>query len=335
MCQLSKQSNDTSAGGSEGSVQHDSAEEKTITSLFNEPHISTKPYSLTMPQASPGLPPRPEFMPFAVPFLCRLKPYDGKDFWTYPERCGWIINAKDEQCHPFCPPGHCEHGMSIEEISIEDDRVRPLMFSRSDGTEVLGSDKVSFLQAWLFFGVLKEVSSLCGLDIDIAAEFIIDEDLISTEKLNCLPGRWFEATMKINRTGDRDLVGRILTIGRHSALMLRSELIDAEQATKESYGVFEISAFSSYAYKYDYTYAECRVLHSLDLLVRTIGLHLLLHIRTSNFNATAEDFWRPGRIVKISSGLASVLKKGFTSSPILLVMTFKRGGGARVSSTSG
>jgi len=52
-------------------------------------HIPTKSFSLTMPQAFSDSPPRPEFIPFTIPYICKSAPYDGKDFWTYPERRGW------------------------------------------------------------------------------------------------------------------------------------------------------------------------------------------------------------------------------------------------------
>ncbi|KAK7447052.1 hypothetical protein VKT23_014263 [Stygiomarasmius scandens] len=175
-----------------------------------------------MPQPSPNLAPRPEFIPFSVPYLCISEPCDGKDFWTYPERCGWNINVQDQQCHVFCPPGYCKHGIGPADV------VLPSILSRSDGTPVLASDKVAFLQAWLFFGALNEVSSLCGLEIDIAAEFIVDGQSISTENLNGLPGRWFEAAIRARRAGDRDLMSRILTVARHLTLMLSSEILDRE-----------------------------------------------------------------------------------------------------------
>lgn len=249
-----------------------------------------------MPQTYPNLPPRPEFIIFSVPYLCKSNPYDGKDFWTYPGRVGWLVHVKDEQCHIFCPPGYCTHEMTYDEASEQENLVRPSKFSRSDGAPFSMTEKVTFLQAWLFFGVLKEVSSLCGLDIDIATEFIVDGDSISTEKLNGLPGRWFEAVISTNRAGDKELMGRILTIGRHSVLMLSDEIFDCELVVDESAGVFKNNVNPVYTYNYGYTRAECRVLHSLEILVRTIGLHLLLHIYTPGFTSTEDEGWGRGRV---------------------------------------
>ncbi|PBK63411.1 hypothetical protein ARMSODRAFT_542681 [Armillaria solidipes] len=247
------------------------------------PPVSTQPQPpkyefvsrLTMPQASPHVPPRPEFIPFTIPYLCMSKPYDGKDFWSYPERCGWIVHVKDTQCHVLCPPGVCLDGMGMEEV--EDD-TRPPMFSRSDGSVVVASDKAAFLQAWLFFGVLTEVSNLCGLDIDLATEFFLEDGSVSTDRLNGLPGRWFEAAATSGLAGDKVLMKLILTIARHSHLMLSEERSEAHTSM------------------FKYSYAECRVFHSLEILVRTVGLHLLLHTYMPGFTTTEEEGWGRKRI---------------------------------------
>lgn len=236
-----------------------------------------------MPQASSDTPPRPEFTPFAVPLLCVSSSYDGKDFWTYPRRCGWIVNVKDTQCHDLCPPGACYDGMEIRQIwEIQSNsRVpRPPMFARSDGQSVVASEKVAFLQSWLFFGALTEVSNLCGLEINIAAEFIADGETVSTANLNGLPGRWFEALVRTHRAGDKAVMELILNIARHSFLLLSEEL------GHDNVRVFE------------YTYCEGRALHALDILVRIIGLHLLLHIYMPGFLATEEEGWGRDRISK-------------------------------------
>ncbi|KAK0437975.1 uncharacterized protein EV420DRAFT_1224340, partial [Desarmillaria tabescens] len=229
------------------------------------------------PQASPHVPPRPEFIPFTIPYLCMSKPYDGKDFWSYPERCGWIIDAKDTQCHVLCPPGVCRDGMDTEELQ-GDTQVR--IFSRSDGSVVVASDKIAFLQAWLFFGVLTEVSDLCGLDIDLATEFFLEDGSVSTARLNGLPGRWFKVAVISGRAGDKVLMERILTIARHSHLMLTEER-SSDEYTKLTF---------------DYSYAECRVFHSLEILVRTVGLHLLLHTYMPGFTTMEEEGWGRKRI---------------------------------------
>ncbi|PBK80577.1 hypothetical protein ARMGADRAFT_75420 [Armillaria gallica] len=246
------------------------------------PPVSTQPQPpnefisrLTMPQVSLHVP-RPEFIPFTIPYLCMPKPYDGKDFWSYPERCEWIVNVKDTQCHVLCPPGTCLDGMDIEEVEND---IRSQMFSRSDGSVVVASDKAAFLQAWLFFGVLTEVSHLCGLDIDLAAEFFLEDGSVSTARLNGLPGRWFEAAAISGRAGDKVLMERILTIARHSHLMLSEERSEDGQTSI-----------------FNYSYAECRVFLSLEILVRTVGLHLLLHTYMPGFTTTEEEGWGRKRI---------------------------------------
>ncbi|THU81556.1 hypothetical protein K435DRAFT_611241, partial [Dendrothele bispora CBS 962.96] len=251
------------------------------SSSFSASQVPTKFVNLTMPQLSPNMPPRPEFTPFQVPNFCESNPYDDKDFWTYPERCGWIVHAEDARCHVLCPPRLCLHGMSEEEI-LEESRlnrdVRDPMFSRLDNKPVLASDKVAFLQAWLFFGLLTVVSDLCGLEIDVAAEFIIDNGMISTAKLNGLPLRWFEAAVKTQRAGDKTLMENILNLARHSFLMLSEELVSESTP------------------KFVYSYAQCRTLQSLEILVRIIGLHLLLHTRMPGFTTTENEGWGRDRI---------------------------------------
>lgn len=174
--------------------------------------------------------------------------------------------------------------MSPEAIADEDLRpVLPPLFSRSDGTPVLASDKVAFLQAWLFFGLLLEVSTLCELELDVEAEFIDKEGSISTAKLNGLPGRWFMALAKTHRVGDKPLMERILSLVRHAFLMLTEELVKVD---------------GDFAQRFKYTYTQCRVLQSLNICTRIIGLHLLLHVYSPGFTVTEEDGWGHDRITK-------------------------------------
>lgn len=152
------------------------------------------------------------------------------------------------------------------------------MLSRTDETQVFASDKVAFLQAWLFFGLINEVSTLCSLELDVNAEFIDDKGSVSTAKLNGLPGRWFAAVMKEHRAGDKELMERLLALVRHVVLMLTEE-VEAD-----------------FTPTFKYTYSECRVLHSLDIGARIVALHLLLHVYTPGFTATDEEGWGRNRI---------------------------------------
>ncbi len=250
------------------------------TDCFRSSTESRIDWCLTMPNVSANMPPRPEFTPFTIPYLCMSTPYDGKGFWTYPERRGWIIHTKDQKCHVLCPPGICHDGMSLADLSNHTRQAQPAILSRADGIPVTASDKIAFLQAWLFFGVLTEVSALCGLEIDVGAEFIVDNGSISTAKLNGLPGKWFAAAVKKNRAGDRAFMEQILSIARHAVLMLSEEL------TEDGSRAFE------------YTYTECRVLHSLDITARIVALHLLLHVYMPGFMVTDENGWSHNRILK-------------------------------------
>ncbi|KAL0580018.1 hypothetical protein V5O48_002021 [Marasmius crinis-equi] len=161
----------------------------------------------------------------------------------------------------------------------------PNKFSRLDGRPVVASDKAAFLQAWLFFGVLTEVSGLCGLEIDLATEFILEDGSVSTQALNGLPGRWFEAAATKERAGDKIVMEHILTVARHSRLMLGEE----RDKTGESR-------------LFKYSYDECRVLFSLGVLVRTIGLHLLLHTYMPSFTTSEEEGWGRLRVLKSLDG---------------------------------
>ncbi|KAF7350751.1 Het domain protein [Mycena sanguinolenta] len=246
---------------------------------ISSPLPGTDCISLTIPQLRTDLPPRPEFTPFTVPYLCASSQYDAKGFWTYPERRGWIIHLKDTNCHVLCPPGFCCHGTSLVKDGVElSMREKPPIFTRADGIPVLASDKAMFLQAWLFFGLLTEVSALCGLDLDIPAEFVVDNGSISTAKLNGLPGRWFAAAVQTHRAGDTSLMERILALMRQAILVLDEE--------RNETGTL----------MFNYTYAECRVLHSLDIACRTLALHLLFHIYMPGFTAPDEDGWGRQRI---------------------------------------
>lgn len=237
-----------------------------------------------MPQTSPDMPPRPEFTPFTVPHFCASTPYDGKGFWTYPERCGWIVNEKDMQCHVLCPPGSCKDGMSEEELWEDSMKIRiPSVpkFEREDHTPILASDKVAFLQAWLFFGALAEVSDICGLEIRDYADFLTeDKSEVTTAGLNGLPERWYSALARSGRAGDKAVMEYILKIGRHMSLMLDEEFVDKHVS------------------RFRYTQDECRALHSLDLLLRTIALHLLLHVYMPGFETTEEEGWGHDRVSK-------------------------------------
>ncbi|KAI0749838.1 hypothetical protein C8Q80DRAFT_1164244 [Daedaleopsis nitida] len=241
--------------------------------------------NLTVPQHNPTLPPRPEFTPFIVPNLCEHPIYDGEDFWTYPARHNWVIHARDKQCHVWCPPGRCSDDVD-EDADEEYRKVRPPLLSRPDGSSVTAASKVAFLQSWLFFGTLNQVSRLCGLGLDIEAEFLVDGGRsVSTSALNGLPRRWFSA-LGPRRSGQDALMEQILTHARQIGLLLNRKLAEDDHSV------------DGYQIKYEYTAEESRVLHSLDILARILGLHLLLHIYASDSKASTGDTWHGKRIVQ-------------------------------------
>ncbi|KAI5842804.1 hypothetical protein BZA05DRAFT_188192 [Tricharina praecox] len=243
------------------------------------PNASFAP--LTVPHCSPNTPPRPEFASFTVPYLCTSQPYDHLDFWTFPLRHGWNVHLADMVCHVLCPPGRrCQQ--QAEQEGEEERSPQPPIFSRVDGKPVRAEDKVAFLQAWLFFGVLDEVSRLCGLVIDVDAEFVAEAgDEVSTAGLNGLSSRWFEATKRTGRAGDKALMESVMKVARHARLMLTEEIVD-EERTK----------------RFEYTFAEGRILQSLDIVVRLVGLHLRSHVNIRGFTAMEEEGWGRQRIRK-------------------------------------
>lgn len=133
---------------------------------------------------------------------------------------------------------------------------------------------------------LTEVSTLCGLALDIEAEFLVDNGKsVSTSSLNGLAGRWFSA-LPPDRFGDEVLMERILAISRYICLLLVEEL------TEDNYSGSTIQRM------YEYTPEECRILHSIDILARTLGLHLLLHVYSPGFSASDDKAWSQNRITR-------------------------------------
>lgn len=106
---------------------------------------------------------RPEFPPFEVPYLCASSPYDGLGFEGFPKRKGYNI-----------------HDQATEHVPVH----------------VITKD-AKFLQAWLFFGAISEVSAISGLEIETSAEFLKSKDNgllhVWTEGLNGFASRIIKA----------------------------------------------------------------------------------------------------------------------------------------------
>ncbi|KAI0662750.1 hypothetical protein C8Q70DRAFT_580592 [Cubamyces menziesii] len=242
-------------------LNHDTITYQTMASRF-----------LTMPQPSPSLPSRPDFPSFTVPNLCADAPYDGGDLDTYPERHGWVVHHQDKQCHILCPPGVCYDGIESDPRAryVHYKATGPIspMLSRVDGSPVTSATKIAFLQAWLFFGTLHELSNLCGLAVDVERDFLDDDGRsVSTAALHGLAGRCL-ASLNSNKVGNKDFMKQILTIARRMALLLSEEVI----SRPESQPVFH------------YTPDHARVFLSVDILLRVLGLHIILHINSPRFS---------------------------------------------------
>ena len=130
------------------------------------------------------------------------------------------------------------------------------MLSRVDGIAVTHTSKAAFIQAWLFFGTLHEMSSMCGLStVDIQTEFIVDNGTgVSTAALNGMAARWF-ASLGSDKVGDIAFMEKVLSIARQIVLLLHQE----------------VSSRPGCEPTYEYTLDEARVLFSTDVLLRKIG----------------------------------------------------------------
>ena len=141
------------------------------------------------------------------------------------------------------------------------------------------------------------MSRICGLPtIDIQAAFIVDDGRrVSTAALNELPGRWF-ASLKSEQVGNIQFMQKILSIARYMSLLL------IEERTPESTSLSPYHPCSDPAFQY--TSDEACVFTSLDILHRTIGLHLLLHRYTKERAQDSETVWERGWITRsILSGV--------------------------------
>ncbi|KAI0712677.1 hypothetical protein C8Q76DRAFT_846299 [Earliella scabrosa] len=278
------------------------SESVPVTHIDSDPIIPI----LTIPQPHPSFPPRPEFTPFTVPNLGgTVPPHDGTDFWDYPTRHNWTIHARDEQCHVLCPPGLCWDGVEWPDTATSESAMHTPMISRTDGSPVTPTDKAAFLQSWLFFGTLAEMSALCHLDLDVSAEFLLDNGkTVSTSALNGLAARWI-AALDPSQIGDEKLMERILALARHVCLLSVQEYVEdapssgSDETHSHSHNPERMkSPGLNYQPRYTYTVEECRVLHSIDILARTLGLHLLLHVYSPRFKASDDKGWGKKRITR-------------------------------------
>lgn len=118
-------------------------------------------------------------------------------------------------------------------------------------------DQVAFLQEWLFFGTLAEVSAICGLCIDIKAEFLVNGGReISTAALNGLAQRWLDAA-RMQTPGD-DFEARMRRV--HSVVGFTTSLSHHGGSR-----VVETQKLS---------YPECKALFAIGIVYRVVTLML-------------------------------------------------------------
>ncbi|EMD36270.1 hypothetical protein CERSUDRAFT_95612 [Gelatoporia subvermispora B] len=175
--------------------------------------------------------------------------------------------------------------------------------SRTDGTSVTVSEKVAFFQAWLFFGTLAEVCSLCGLD-SYPGEFD-SESTFDMGNLNGLPMKLFASAQRSWRAG-KQLQEQLYAIIRQVQLM--------------------ITRASDWEDEHEYTLPQCEVLWSIHILLRLLSLAFLCHSPQpyidSNYNmkisvADMTVDWRPeGQIRFTDFVLSRLLSKGWCRSEV-------------------
>lgn len=195
---------------------------------------------------------RPEFIPFTVPRLG--EEYDLSGFWEFPARAGWQVHRYDRRCHEGrCPPGVC---VEIDGGQPERYGLHTPGISRTKARDDACSEKLAFLQTWLFFGALAEAHAVCSLPI--SPEDLI-ADTFATDRLNRLPRRLYLASQSSGRAGSRELKEELYAIIRQVQLM--------------------ITRASDWEDEHDYTLTQCEVLFSIKILLHTLCLALLCHSR--------------------------------------------------------
>jgi len=178
-------------------MNSDTDSEPVVEPDSNSPGLLATPVSIS---TQPGT--RPEFIPFTTPHLCSAVSYDyhERGFYDFPERQRWMFQYNHEKdTHPM----RSHRRRRVPQDMVEKRPCDPIKLKcyRVDGGDARLADLVAFLQAWLFFGVLAEISATCGLSIDIEREFLVDGTHVSTAALNGLAQRWVEAA-RMQASGD-------------------------------------------------------------------------------------------------------------------------------------
>lgn len=114
------------------------------------------------------------------------------------------------------------------------------------------SEQVAFLQAWLFFGMLEQVSLICGVDARLEDEFVLQQCEVTTAPLDRLLQRWLDA--KLNP----EQAVQIVRVIQH-VLSMQTRYEDPRKRESQ-----------------ELTYAQYKVLLSIRVATRTVLLALAM-----------------------------------------------------------
>lgn len=247
-------------GGRGAVVVMDAAAESDEPPAKKKLRRSSDPDRARLPQPTRIAPTRPEFIPFTAPNLCKEYGihYDNLGFAGFAVRQGWRLQPSDP-CEAACtesPGTYCAtHGS-----------FRSQLIFRADGGFSSNSEKVCFLQAWLFFGMLGEVSAACEFPIDIEADFLVDGgQSVSTAAVNGLALGWFSALGRQHPQRQKGNLERVLAALRQLTVVRSTFLLypRTEQTPGPDRNVAEPR---------DY-----RVLLSIEVLQKAVVLSLSYH----------------------------------------------------------
>ncbi|KAI0730408.1 hypothetical protein C8Q76DRAFT_792572 [Earliella scabrosa] len=265
----------------------------TSAAVFSpvEPYpVSSLAQALAVPEASDSASSRKHFIPFECPWLQTDTPYDDHPdgFWDFPERAKWVLDGRREHrkfpnevmdalapilrdldekyaCRQRAVPASLLASRPKDGLSIK--------CFRSDLSVASVGEEVAFLQAWLFFGVLKQAHAILGFaEGDPAAEFVVRDRngggttrTLSTAALDVLPHRW-AAALNVLPSETRMERWRELLAVVHHVVTLQTVISTCKPATDEGRTL---------------TYDECRVLLAIRILFRAILLALTLSLPPS------------------------------------------------------
>ncbi|RYP03310.1 hypothetical protein DL764_005228 [Monosporascus ibericus] len=172
--------------------------------------------------------------------------------------------------------------------------------TKATGTEATCSEKVAFLQSWLFFGALAETYAACNLLInpdDYTA------DTFDTARLNGLPLRLYYASQRSGSAGSEGLRKKLYSIVRQGQLMM--------------------TRASDWEDEHDYTLTQCEVLYSIHILLRILSLALLCQSPQpihDDLNISVADVvadWKPeGQMSMMGFTTRRLLESGWCQSEL-------------------